>query len=134
MESLDELAKLLDAMRGISGKNISKGEKLLKRVSGESSSLCSEMENPEKAEKYLLQNVRELWEDSEKVLSSYKEFLGFLMGGEKPKNRNNFLMEAWKGDLYGKKGASALRKLCKNLLETQSFLEQPYEDIISQLL
>ncbi|AHA46091.1 hypothetical protein ISTM_193 [Insectomime virus] len=133
MEELEDLAKLLQAMRDISEKNISKGEKLLKRVRQESSSLCSELENPQKAEKYLLQNVEDLWSDSKKVVVAHKEFLVFLTGGEKPK-RNNFLMEAWKGDLYGKKGAPALRKLCKNLLETQSFLEQPYEDVISQIL
>ncbi|ALH06894.1 hypothetical protein PMV_196 [Port-miou virus] len=132
MESLDELATLLNAMKEISNKNISKGRKLFEIINKESSSLCSDLENPEKAEKYLLQNVVELWGDSEEVVSSYKEFLEFLMGGEKPKN--NFLMKAWKGDLYGKKGAPALRKLCKNLLETQSFLEQPYDDIVSQLL
>ncbi|AMQ10769.1 hypothetical protein [Brazilian marseillevirus] len=134
MEGLEELAKLLQAMKDIAQKNILKGKKLMKSVKEDSQSLCRDLENPEKAERYLLQNVEDLWGDSEKVLSSHKEFLVFLMGGEKPKNRNNFLMEAWKGDLYGKRGAAALRKLCKNLLETQSFLEQPYEDIISQIL
>lgn len=134
MESLDELATLLNAMKEIANKNISKGKKLFEIINEESGSLCSDLENPEKAERYLLQNVVELWGDSEEVLSSYKDFLAFLMGGEKPKNKENFLMRAWKGDLYGKRGAPALRKLCKNLLETQSFLEQPYENIVSQLL
>ncbi|ALX27510.1 hypothetical protein GMAR_ORF136 [Golden Marseillevirus] len=134
MQSLDELSKLLEAMVDISRKNISTGQRLYKRINKESQKLCSGMEDPEKAARYLLQTTSELWEDSEKVLSAHKEFQIFLLTNEKPKDKENFLMQAWKGDLYGKKGAAAFKKLCKSLVETQAFLEQPYDEIISQLL
>nr|WNL49875.1 hypothetical protein MarFTMF_359 [Marseillevirus sp.] len=134
MEEAEALPNLLSGMKDISLKNVSKGKKILEKTRKEADHLCSSFENPQKAKEHLLQNIKELTEDSEKVVKSYKEFLVFLTTGEKPQNSQNFLMEAWKGDLYEKKGFSALRKLCKNLVETQSFLEQPYDELISQIL
>nr|WQM87151.1 hypothetical protein [Marseillevirus cajuinensis] len=133
MEEVEALLNLLSGMRDISLKNVSKGKKILEKTKKEADKLCETFPEPQKAKEHLLQNIKELTEDSDNVLKSHKEFLAFLTSGEKPQNQN-FLMEAWRGDLYEKKGFSALRKLCKNLVETQTFLEQPYDELISQIL
>ncbi|ADB03994.1 hypothetical protein C8_223 [Cannes 8 virus] len=134
MEEAEALPSLLLAMKDISLKNISKGKKILERTKKEADQLCGPFKDPQKAKEHLLQNIKELTEDSEKVVKSHNEFLVFLTSGDKPQSPQNFLMEAWKGDLYEKRGFSALKKLCKNLVETQSFLEQPYDELISQIL
>lgn len=133
MEELEYIWELLDAIRVIAKENVKSGKQLLEEVSKNSEELTKHLEQ-HNAKELILKKTMKIYKDSENVVSSYQEFVKFLSEGEKIESSDNILNAAWKGDLYGKKGIKALKKLCKELMDVQRLLEKPFEKIMKKIV
>lgn len=133
MSNLQYLGELLDTIKQMAEENVDEGRKIYEKTQQRLDELCGSCDEPEKTKTLLLESVRELYKESEEVLSSFDEFVDFITNGNKIISRSNRLNEAWKGDLYDRKGIKALKKLCRDLIETRAKFEEPYEDIVAQI-